>query len=142
MNLAGSQDKMIVHQASQYATNERDLSKFYIAGVEWLANADDKYTDNFDKLTRFASWHIQQSIVEIHAKPKSDMQIAIDKVNLIFKHPIEELIFEPINLPMVSRIEVIDDKGRSYVNWETENKVSLNFQDDGKTLKVIIKEEI
>jgi hypothetical protein len=38
----------------------------------------------------------------------------------------------------VTRVEVIDQDGRSYVNWDDNNKVKLSFQDDGRTLKVFI----
>jgi hypothetical protein len=38
----------------------------------------------------------------------------------------------------VTRVEVIDQDGRSYVNWDKSNKVELSFQDDGRTLKVFI----
>ncbi len=38
------------------------------------------------------------------------------KANLIFKLSIEEQIFDSINMPMVSRIEVLDSKERSYIN--------------------------
>jgi hypothetical protein len=38
----------------------------------------------------------------------------------------------------VTRVEVIDQDGRSYVNWDDNNKVELSFQDDGRTLKVFI----
>lgn len=43
----------------------------------------------------------------------------------------------------VTRVEVIDETGRAYVNWNKDNKVSLSYQDDGRTLKIIItkKEE-
>lgn len=41
-------------------------------------------------------------------------------------------------LPRCTRVEVIDDKGRSYVNWEEGNVVKFELQDDGKTLKVFI----
>lgn len=37
-----------------------------------------------------------------------------------------------------NRVEVIDEKGRSYVNWDDKNEVKLSFQDAGKTLKVFI----
>lgn len=39
---------------------------------------------------------------------------------------------------MVNRIEVIDENGRSYVNWKSENDISLQIQDSGKTLKIFI----
>jgi len=41
-------------------------------------------------------------------------------------------------LEKVNRVEVIDQKGRSYVNWKPTNKTELSLQDDGKTLKVFI----
>lgn len=40
----------------------------------------------------------------------------------------------------VNRVEVIDKNGRSYVNWRSDNKVELSLQDNGRTLKVFIKE--
>ena len=43
-----------------------------------------------------------------------------------------------IFLEKVDRVEVIDQKGRSYVNWKPTNKTELSLQDDGKTLKVFI----
>jgi hypothetical protein len=40
----------------------------------------------------------------------------------------------------VTRVEIIDQDGRSYVNWDENNKVELSFQDEGKTLKVFISD--
>jgi hypothetical protein len=42
-------------------------------------------------------------------------------------------------LPNCNRVEVIDQKGRSYVNWQPTNKVSISMQDDGKTAKIFIE---
>lgn len=39
----------------------------------------------------------------------------------------------------IKRVEVIDQNGRSYVNWDSKNKVELSFQDEGRTLKIFIK---
>lgn len=41
-------------------------------------------------------------------------------------------------LPKVNRVEVIDQNGRSYVNRDSRNIVQIDFQDDGKTMKVFI----
>ena len=41
---------------------------------------------------------------------------------------------------MVNRIEVIDEKGRSYVNWQKYNRVELQVQDNGRTLKVFVSQ--
>ena len=38
----------------------------------------------------------------------------------------------------VNRVEVIDQNGRSYVNWKPTNKTEISLQDDGKTLKVFV----
>ena len=41
-------------------------------------------------------------------------------------------------LPKCTRVEVIDQSGRAYVNWKPTNKVKTMMQDDNKTLKVFI----
>lgn len=41
-------------------------------------------------------------------------------------------------LEKVNRVEVIDQNGRSYVNWKPTNKTEISMQDGGKTLKVFI----
>lgn len=47
-----------------------------------------------------------------------------------------------IDTSKVNRVEVIDEKGRSYVNWKPTNRVSVQLQDDGKTLKIFINKGI
>ena len=37
-----------------------------------------------------------------------------------------------------TRVEVIDEKGRSYVNFNPNNIVKFDMQDDGRTLKIFI----
>lgn len=40
---------------------------------------------------------------------------------------------------MINRVEVIDEKGRRrYVNWQKHNRVELQVQDNGRTLKVFV----
>lgn len=39
----------------------------------------------------------------------------------------------------VTRIEVITDEGRKYVQWDCS--LQLSIQDDGKTLKVFVEEK-
>ena len=41
-------------------------------------------------------------------------------------------------LEKVNRVEVIDQNGRSYVNWKPTNKTEISLQDGMKTLKVFI----
>jgi hypothetical protein len=38
----------------------------------------------------------------------------------------------------VTRIEVIDENGRSYVNWKEDNKIKVLFQDNNRTMKIFI----
>lgn len=52
-----------------------------------------------------------------------------------------ELEDETLRLHEVIRVEVIDEKGRSYVNWDSKNKVQVSIQDDGKTMKIFISKE-
>jgi len=49
--------------------------------------------------------------------------------------------FQITNTLMVNRVEVIDENGRSYVNWNSTNQVELQLQDDGKTLKIFIRKK-
>ena len=53
-----------------------------------------------------------------------------------------DLLPKEIILKNVKRVEVIDQNGRSYVNWKDENKTEISFQDEGKTLKVFISDLI
>jgi len=42
-----------------------------------------------------------------------------------------------VNPPLISRLEVIDDNGRSYVNVDVES-IQNSIQDDGRTLKIFV----
>ena len=41
---------------------------------------------------------------------------------------------------MINRVEVIDENGRSYVNWKPTNRTELWVQDNGRTLKVFVSQ--
>ena len=41
------------------------------------------------------------------------------------------------NYPNVNRLEIIDDNGRVYINYDVSN-VQVSLQDDGQTLKVFL----
>lgn len=41
----------------------------------------------------------------------------------------------------ITRVEVIDQKGRSYVNWKPNNKVKISIQDEGRTMKIFINDK-
>ncbi len=40
-----------------------------------------------------------------------------------------------------TRVEVIDERGRSYVNWHPDNEVKISMQDDNRTLKIFINKK-
>ena len=47
--------------------------------------------------------------------------------------------------PVITRVEVITDQGRDYVNWNKDTKIITSLQDAGKTLKIFVnkvKEDI
>jgi len=44
-----------------------------------------------------------------------------------------------INEVKLTRVEVIDDDGRSYVHWSDDHDITISIQDNEKTLKVFIK---
>ena len=51
----------------------------------------------------------------------------------------EEIIDSIFLLPKVTRLEVIDKNGRSYVVHNAE-QVELSYQDQGRTLKIFVKQ--
>jgi len=40
-----------------------------------------------------------------------------------------------------TRVEVIDQNGRSYVSWDDRNEVKISVQDGGLTLKIFISKK-
>lgn len=61
----------------------------------------------------------------------------------IFENEVIELVEQLLQeqreeMKRVNRVEVIDQNGRSYVNWDDKNNVDLSFQDEGRTLKIFI----
>ncbi len=48
---------------------------------------------------------------------------------------------ENIDCKKITRVEIIDKKGRSYVNWNVFNNVVLSLQDNDRTLKIFIKDK-
>lgn len=38
----------------------------------------------------------------------------------------------------ITRVEVIDENGRSYVDWDEVNRVEVSFQDNDRTLKIFV----
>jgi hypothetical protein len=70
---------------------------------------------------------IKHRIKDIERHDSKSLHIA----NVVKPLPIQDL-------PKCNRVEVIDQQGRTYVNRNPANKVSLSVQDEGRTLKVFI----
>lgn len=61
-------------------------------------------------------------------------------VELNYKKIVEH--YFTYNSSHINRVEVIDENGRSYVNWREENNTTISIQDEGRTLKVFIKNSL
>ena len=42
--------------------------------------------------------------------------------------------------PEITRVEVIDSTGRAYTKWDVKD-VEMSIQDDGRTMKIFLKDE-
>ena len=38
----------------------------------------------------------------------------------------------------ITRVEIITDTGRDYVNWKDDNDITVSYQDNEKTLKIFV----
>jgi hypothetical protein len=77
----------------------------------------------------------------LYAKSKYDETYLKEELLETFKNEImkeDEVIVDGIiKLPRVTRVEVIDENGRSYVSNNVE--VKLSYQDSAQTLKLFLK---
>jgi hypothetical protein len=77
----------------------------------------------------------------LYAKSKYDDIYLESELLEIYKEEImkeDEVIVDGIiKLPRVTRVEVIDENGRSYVKYGVE--VELSYQDSAQTLKLFLK---
>lgn len=77
----------------------------------------------------------------LYAKSKYDETYLKQELLENFKNETmreDEIIVDGImKLPRVTRVEVIDENGRSYVNYNVE--VELSYQDSAQTLKLFLK---
>jgi len=56
-------------------------------------------------------------------------------LNALDKSVIDKVSTSESDLTKITRLEVIDDKGRSYVNYSVKD-LELSYQDEGRTLKI------
>jgi len=54
-------------------------------------------------------------------------------------HDVLNACKEVLGIKQPTRLEVIDTNGRTYTNWKVKD-MELSYQDDGRTLKIFIKE--
>ena len=88
--------------------------------------------EQFKKETNQDAYYLDQTIWnDYYIEWLESRAEAINYTRCCAELPIKEL-------PNCNRVEVIDQKGRSYVNWKPTNKVRLSMQDDGKTAKIFI----
>jgi hypothetical protein len=77
----------------------------------------------------------------LYAKSKYDETYLKQELLETFKNEImredEVIVDGNMKLPRVTRVEVIDENGRSYVNYNIE--VELSYQDNVQTLKLFLK---
>jgi hypothetical protein len=95
-------------------------------------NNSDCYADTniFDNHGRFLS----EGEVVMAMTKKAFVEVVTQLLSNLYSDKL-------VSLEKVTRLEVIDGKGRSYVNWNNRNVISLSFQDDFKTLKIFISNE-
>ena len=83
-------------------------------------------------------WRLGKREDMIH-EPKK-LTEALDMVlNEVKKYHLAD-VMAMLPTAMITRVEVIDEKGRSYVNWKPANRIELQVQDNGKTLKVFVSQ--
>lgn len=70
--------------------------------------------------------------------PDIEYDLPLKKLNLILE-AMDNYTEQRLSTSKVDRVEVIDNNGRSYVNWDKSNRVSVQMQDNDKTLKIFIK---
>ncbi len=59
-------------------------------------------------------------------------------INIVKESDAEMIEADVIEAHRLTRVEVIDENGRSYVSWNPDNEVKISVQDGGLTLKIFI----
>jgi hypothetical protein len=97
------------------------------------------FNEWLDKYYSYRNRNFKNEI--LYAKSKYDETYLKEELLETFKNEImkeDEVIVDGIiKLPIVTRVEVIDENGRSYVNYNVE--VELSYQDSAQTLKLFLK---
>ena len=94
-----------------------------------------RVVDNGVKVVDLTNWEESLDKLYYPAEPKNSGMVDI---KVFIKYLLDLKEKEYMDMDKVTRLEVIDDKGRSYVGWKSDNNVKLSFQDEGRTLKIFI----
>lgn len=86
----------------------------------------------------FIEQFTMESLKEGRLESFIKMQCTADEMLAYIESIIAEKVREALNTSKVSRVEVIDKKGRTYVNYCSDSNVKLSLQDDDRTLKIFI----
>lgn len=65
-----------------------------------------------------------------------DTEKVVPKILTMMSKPIVSGALPPTYT--VTRVEVIDEAGRSYINWHNKNCVEVQLQDESRTMKIFI----
>jgi hypothetical protein len=100
---------------------------------KWLKNIRDNIKQTLSKI-QYQEGHVaMDKVIRLYTDLINDWEEKNTPKSLI--------IVEGLNsIKGVTRVEVIDLHGRSYVNRNKNMKLTLSMQDDGRTLKVFIDE--
>ncbi len=107
---------------------EQPTEKEHEQAVGFLMNElnASEYEDARDEY-RGESWNVLANIMIKYAKQKSVVPVSEEESQTTLDSNYK-----------ITRVEVIDQNGRSYVNWDKSNHVYTQLQDEGRTLKVFI----
>ena len=72
-----------------------------------------------------------------------DIELLDDFANILREQVKNNVVLDGVMpvLDTCNRVEVIDNDGRSYVNWKDTNKVEISMQDNNRTMKVFISKK-
>lgn len=123
-----------------------------MAGFDLDGVIADGYREGLDNVSLSTIKRVRKTIADYVAQPAQEPVAWIKQDNYgtpslvfngSFKYESSVVLYD--NIPLyphpapscdkVSRLEVIDNNGRAYVNWGVD-KIEFSYQDDGKTLKI------
>ncbi len=94
-----------------------------------------------DELIKYAKWYDKATMPEYAQTDEADLVQNVESyLQTEGKNIVLSDVMAMLPTAMINRVEVIDEKGRSYVNWKPTNRTELQVQDNGRTLKVFVSQ--